>query len=112
MANEPIDEKAVFNSARCLASPEERAVYLQVVCGRHPAALQRILDLLRVFDKEKSFLESPPVILGATRDEPLTENPGTAVGPYKLLQPIGEGGMGSVWMAQQTEPVRRVVAVK
>ena len=38
--------------------------------------------------------------------------PGTVIGPYKLLQEIGEGGMGTVWMAQQTEPVKRLVAVK
>ena len=48
----------------------------------------------------------------ATIDQPATESPGTVVGPYKLIEPIGEGGMGSVWMAQQTEPVKRLVAVK
>ncbi len=45
-------------------------------------------------------------------DQPTTESPGTVIGPYKLIEPIGEGGMGSVWMAQQTEPVKRLVAVK
>src|SRR5262249_18544412 len=112
MANEPIDEKAVFNSARCMASPAERAVYLQVVCGHDTAALKRSGDRPRVCDEERSFLEPPPVVLGPTRAEPPTDNPGTVIGPYKLLQPIGEGGMGSVWMAQQTEPVKRLVAVK
>ena len=48
----------------------------------------------------------------ATIDQPTTESPGTVIGPYKLIEPIGEGGMGSVWMAQQTEPVKRLVAVK
>ena len=43
---------------------------------------------------------------------PDLEKPGERIGPYKLLQPIGEGGMGSVWMAEQTEPVRRRVALK
>src|SRR5262249_52630839 len=44
--------------------------------------------------------------------QPLTEGPGTVIGPYKLLQQIGEGGMGTVFMAQQTQPVQRKVALK
>src|SRR5262249_29653638 len=41
-----------------------------------------------------------------------SEHPGTVIGPYKLIEPLGEGGMGVVWMAQQTQPVRRLVALK
>ena len=48
----------------------------------------------------------------ATTDQPTAESPGTVIGPYKLLEPIGEGGMGTVWMAEQTDPVKRRVAVK
>src|SRR5262249_41265982 len=43
---------------------------------------------------------------------PLAEGPGTVIGPYKLLEQIGEGGMGVVYMAEQTKPVRRKVALK
>jgi WD40 repeat protein/serine/threonine protein kinase len=50
--------------------------------------------------------------MGPTVDEPLGETAGAVVGPYKLIEPIGEGGMGTVWMAQQTEPVKRLVALK
>src|SRR5262249_24201279 len=112
MLNELFDEKTVFNSARRMASHEERMAHLQTACAQNPDALQRILDLLRVYDQEKSFLESPPVVIGATADEPVSERPGTVIGPYKLLEQIGEGGMGTVWMAQQTQPVKRLVAVK
>ncbi|HEV3118398.1 MAG TPA: protein kinase, partial [Gemmataceae bacterium] len=60
-----------------------------------------------------SFLESPAVAQGATADEPtFSESPGTIIGPYKLLQQIGEGGMGAVFMAEQTHPVQRKVALK
>ena len=45
-------------------------------------------------------------------DQPVTEQPGDSIGPYKLLQQIGEGGMGVVYMAEQTEPVERRVALK
>src|SRR5205807_4558959 len=50
--------------------------------------------------------------IDTTRDQPIVEAPGTVIGPYKLIEQIGEGGMGTVWMAQQTEPVKRLVAVK
>ena len=50
--------------------------------------------------------------LTATEIHPITERPGTVIGPYKLLQQIGEGGMGVVFMAEQTEPIQRTVALK
>jgi eukaryotic-like serine/threonine-protein kinase len=112
MANEPFDEKAVFNSARGMASHEERMAYLQRACDQNPDALPRMLELLRVYDQEQSFLESPPVNFGGTVARPVPESAGATIGPYKLIEPIGEGGMGTVWMAQQTEPVKRLVAVK
>ena len=42
----------------------------------------------------------------------MREQPGAVIGPYRLIEPIGEGGMGTVWMARQAEPVKRLVAVK
>src|SRR5262249_22610180 len=64
-------------------------------------------------DREKSFLAAPVTGPGGTVDEPPpAEAPGTVVGPYKLLQQIGEGGMGVVFMAEQEKPVRRKVALK
>jgi serine/threonine-protein kinase len=57
-------------------------------------------------------MERPAPALVAAADEPLTERPGTVIGPYKLLRQIGEGGFGVVFMAEQTQPVRRKVALK
>jgi serine/threonine-protein kinase len=113
MTHNLIDEKEVFNCARRLAAPEERAAYLQQLCGHEPKVLHRVLELLRVYDQESCFLESPAVAPGMTSDAPsMPERPGTVIGPYKLLEQIGEGGMGLVFMAEQTQPVRRRVALK
>src|SRR5262249_40543157 len=72
-----------------------------------------VQDLLRAYEEQASFLESPPPVgVASTIDAPASESPGTVIGPYKLLEQIGEGGMGIVWMAQQAEPVRRLVAAK
>src|SRR5262249_61484467 len=68
--------------------------------------------LLRAQPKAAAFLEQPFPGTHATVDEAVQEAPGTVIGPYKLIEPIGEGGMGLVWMAQQTEPGKRLVAVK
>src|SRR5262249_48500421 len=69
--------------------------------------------LLAVSGRAGGFLEGPAKDAERTVDlPPAAEAPGRVVGPFKLVEPIGEGGMGSVWMAQQTEPVKRLVAVK
>jgi WD40 repeat protein/serine/threonine protein kinase len=112
MADQLFDEKEVFNHARRLVAPQERLDYVQQVCGQDPAAQRRLLELLRIYEQERSFLEASPVALGITRDEPSTERPGTVIGPYKLLEQIGEGGMGLVFVAEQQQPVRRKVALK
>jgi WD40 repeat protein/serine/threonine protein kinase len=69
--------------------------------------------LLRAYEEQASFLESPPPVGGIpTIDQPASESLGAVIGPYKLIEQIGEGGMGTVWMAQQQEPVKRLVALK
>jgi tetratricopeptide (TPR) repeat protein len=95
------------------APPEERARCLDRACGGDRQLRGRVEELLAAYPKAEAFLERPAPGLAATSDEQSArEGPGEAVGPYKLLGPIGEGGMGSVWLAQQQEPVKRLVAVK
>ena len=70
MSANPIDEKEIFNQARRLSAPEERVAYLQEACGGDPAAIARILELLRVHDEERSFLESSPARYAPTSSTP------------------------------------------
>ncbi len=111
MAGMPLDEEAVFKVAYQTASPQARAEYLAQVCGADRALFDRVDLLLRMHDQQASFLEPPSPALAATEALP-TERPGTQIGPYKLLEQIGEGGMGLVFIAEQHEPVRRKVALK
>jgi serine/threonine protein kinase len=107
----------LFLKALGLGSPEERQKYLDEACGGEPALQAEVEALLNANARVGHFLESPAPDPGATRDldsspRPLTESPGTVIGPYKLLEQIGEGGMGVVYMAEQARPVRRKVALK
>ena len=91
-------------------SGQARAAFLDEHCKDDVELRNRLEALLRANDNPDPFLEaSAPV---ATIDEPVTDRPGTVIGPYKLLQQIGEGGMGTVFMAEQTQPVERKVALK
>jgi serine/threonine protein kinase/tetratricopeptide (TPR) repeat protein len=73
---------------------------------------RQIEGLLDMHAQLGSFLEAPAPSLVATVDDPVRERPGTVIGPYKLLEQIGEGGMGLVFVAEQQQPVRRHVALK
>lgn len=110
MTDYPHDEEAIFNLARKL-SPEDRSAYLKQVCGDKRSLQQRIEELLKAHE-EDGFLELPTADLLPTLDQPVTEGPGTVIDCYKLLQKIGEGGFGIVFMAEQQSPVVRKVALK
>jgi WD40 repeat protein/serine/threonine protein kinase/Flp pilus assembly protein TadD len=113
MANVILDEKAIFNVAREIHSPDARAEYLRQACGTNSSLFERVQVLLRAYEGQASFLESLPGFgVSQTIDQSVAEPSGTIIGPYQLIEQIGEGGMGTVWMAQQTEPVKRLVAVK
>ena len=112
IVSEKLDEKAIFNVARRIDSPDARAEYLHQVCGADGVLFERVDTLLRAYVEQASFLELPP----AGTPPPSTSLSWNAlarqIGHYKLLQQIGEGGMGVVYMAEQLEPVKRRVALK
>ena len=82
--------------------------------ARIPPCVERVEGLLERLCGADSFLEPPasaPTLTGRIVRRP-SEGPGTVIGPYKLMEQIGEGGMGVVYVAEQTQPVRRKVALK
>jgi serine/threonine protein kinase/tetratricopeptide (TPR) repeat protein len=105
--------EAVFFAALEKGSSQERATYLDAACVGDPDLRRRVEKMLAAQAQAASFLEQPahnPIV--AIREERVSEGPGTVIGQYKLLEQIGEGGFGVVFMAEQTEPVRRKVALK
>ncbi len=112
MEKQPPNVKAVFDQALEIEGPAERADYLSRACAEAPEVRRQVEALLRAYAEAGSFLESAAPAPVDTVEEPITEGPGTMVGPYKLLEPIGEGGFGVVFLAEQQYPVRRKVALK
>jgi serine/threonine protein kinase len=109
-------EAAIFDAAHQFPTPEQRAAYLQGACGDDAALRRRIEALLESHDQAGDFLENAAPSTGVKKTIVLsltpTEKEGDRIGRYKLLQQIGEGGCGVVYMAEQEEPVRRRVALK
>ncbi|HEV8060093.1 MAG TPA: protein kinase, partial [Gemmataceae bacterium] len=102
----------VFAQAIEIASSEERDAFLEKALASDPEQRREVEKLVRDYFRAGEFLERPAARLVATADEPLSERPGTLIGPYKLMEQIGEGGMGLVFVAEQQQPVRRKVALK
>ncbi len=105
--------ESILASAVEISAVEERQRYVEHCCGGDESLRARVQELIENHFRAGSFLESPAAGFAATIDLAITpETPGTVIGPYKLLQQIGEGGMGAVYMAEQTQPVQRKVALK
>jgi eukaryotic-like serine/threonine-protein kinase len=106
--------ESLFAAAVALP-PAEREAYLERECSGDPALRDRLLALLKAHDRAGHVIDRPAD--GDTDQTagyaPTGEQPGTIIaGRYKLLEEIGQGGMGTVWAAEQTTPVRRKVALK
>jgi WD40 repeat protein/serine/threonine protein kinase len=107
-----MSEETLFHLA--LEKPAvERAAFLDEACGGDAALRQRLEALLQAHEHPETFPAWPPGDHATTGPTPAADPPPAAViGPYKLLQQIGEGGMGAVFMAEQTRPIQRRVALK
>ena len=104
------NEESIFAAAIKLDSQEARSAYLDGACASDPAMRDRIAALISSHQEASGLLNPPEA---DTADlKPISEKVGTTIGPYKLLQQIGEGGFGVVYMAEQLRPVRRKVALK
>lgn len=112
MTNRQLDEEAIFHLARKIPNSDDRAIYLDQICAGDRALRERVEALLDVHEKEQGFLKSSPAPAPTVEQPSITEGPGQHIGRFKLLQIIGEGGFGVVYLAEQERPVRRRVALK
>ncbi|MBI1842107.1 MAG: serine/threonine protein kinase [Verrucomicrobia bacterium] len=112
------DLDSIYFTARELPA-EGRSAYLKDACQGDDALRLRVERMLSVSAEAEAFITDPPEarVVGKARQLDLgeagsVEGEGSQVGPYILRQQIGEGGFGTVWMAEQSEPIRRMVALK
>jgi serine/threonine protein kinase len=111
-ANEFQHVKDLFFSALDRERPDERDAFLADACGSDRALRERVEALLRRHALADRFLEGPTSGHAGSADTAVLEGPGTQIGPYALVEKIGEGGFGIVFSAEQRQPVRRTVALK
>src|SRR5262249_42392331 len=112
MGEQSNQAKSIFLAAIDEQAPAQWPAFLEQACAGDVGLRAEVEKLLRAQAAMGSFHEAPPIALPATVDGLITERPGTIIGPYKLLEQIGEGGFGIVFMAEQREPIRRKVGLK
>src|SRR6266404_1945076 len=120
MNSKQAQEERLLEAALALETETERRAFLASIAN--PALRQRLEELIASSSAADSFFDRPPVPPAGVEvqdsaptshgDAPAAEAPAQMIGRYKLLEKIGEGGFGEVWMAEQREPVKRRVALK
>ncbi len=107
-------ERSLFLALLEMDDPAQRSIFLEQACAGSPELRWQVEQLLSAHDEAGKFMELPAKdLVGVDSDEgQASEVPGMTIGRYKLLEQIGEGGFGVVFMAEQQQPVRRMVAVK
>lgn len=105
-----LSEESIFADAVEIDSAADRVAFLDRTCGENHILRASVEALLQAHEQSGDLLDLPDGPRDAS--DAITEGPGTIIGPYKLLEQIGEGGFAVVFMAEQTEPVRRKVALK
>jgi eukaryotic-like serine/threonine-protein kinase len=106
-------ERTAFMEALEIADLSRRSEFLDRACVGDTQMRARVEDLLKAHSEPGPFMERPAAGLATMIDQsPGFERPGAMIGPYRLIEQIGEGGMGIVFVAEQVQPIRRQVALK
>ncbi len=112
MSSPTLDEAAIFSAARQITAADARRRYIAGACEGDPALQSRLEALLLIDQADRGFLERPAQGVAARAGSEINDGPGGQIGPYTLVEAIGEGGFGKVFAAEQQYPVPRKVALK
>ncbi|HEY2823926.1 MAG TPA: serine/threonine-protein kinase, partial [Gemmatimonadales bacterium] len=112
MSEQPPSDKSIFLSALEIGAAADRAAFVEQSCAGDPALRASVGALLAAHDNPPQLLAVPEDAAPDPDAAGWPDHPGAVIGPYKLLQQLGEGGMGTVYMAEQRHPVQRKVALK
>jgi serine/threonine protein kinase/Flp pilus assembly protein TadD len=106
-------ERSLFLALLEIDEPAKRSAFLEQACAGEPGLRSQVEHLLNAHEELGDFMNRPAALIPAGVEEnAMREGPGTRIGHYELLEQIGEGGFGVVFMALQERPIRRMVAVK